>query len=213
VGTIFAKAGITEINWDSSMRFVPMGVTGAWGILLLSLIAAYVFGRELREGTDISTATLPIRREYFVVAKMVVIAVWIVGLAALAVLVDIVVVGTYMGFETFAWSYLWRAFVDTLYACVPIYLTLPVVAWLSLTRRGYLRPMVFAVVAFMLSTSMVGSKYAAYFPWSMPIAAFGVTWRPLGGELPAASWAIALAVFAVGLAGTLHAMNRAESRA
>ncbi len=210
VGDAFAAAGMTEINWSTAMRFIPMGVSGAWGVMLLSLITAYVFGRELREGTDIASATLPISRGSFVVAKLIVIAVWSVALGMLAVAAQVGVDALYLGLDGFAWSYVWRAVVDTMLAILPIYLTLPLVARLSLSRKGYLRPMLFALVMFMVSTSLVGIDAAAYFPWSMPIVAVGVTWMPLGGELSAVSWLIALAVFAIGLVAVLRKANRAE---
>ncbi|PKQ37223.1 MAG: hypothetical protein CVT59_08245 [Actinobacteria bacterium HGW-Actinobacteria-1] len=210
IGDAFAKAGITEMNWANAMKFIPMGVSGAWGIMLLSLVAAYVFGRELREGTDIATATLPIRREYVAVAKMAVIAVWTVYLSALAVIADVAVVGIYMGFDTFAWSYVGRAFVETLYACLPIFLTLPLVGWFAMSRKGYLRPMLFALVTFMVANTLVGLDAAAYVPWAMPIVGVGVTWMPTRGELGAVSWLIAAAVFIVGMAVVLRSANRAE---
>ena len=210
VGDAFAAAGLTEINWETAMRFIAMGVSGAWGIMLLSLITAYVFGRELREGTDIASATLPISRGSFVIAKMVVIAVWSVGLALLAVIAQVGVDLLYLGADGFAWEYVLRAVSDSLLAMLPIYLTLPVVAWLSLSRKGYLRPMLFALVMFMISTSLVGMDAAAYFPWSMSVAAVGVTWMPLAGELSAVSWLIATALFAIGLIAVLRKVNRAE---
>jgi ABC-type transport system involved in multi-copper enzyme maturation permease subunit len=210
MGEVFAQAGIVEINWSTAMKFIPMGVSGAWGVLLLSLVAAYVFGRELREGTDVSTATLPVRREAVVLAKMVVIAVWTVGLSLLAVLADIGVLALYLGFDGFALSYVLRAFGETVYACLPIFLTLPLIGWLSRSRKGYMRPMLFALAAFMVSSSLMGTDAAAYVPWSMPIVAVGVTWMPLRGELTAVSWAIALVVFILGMVALFHQANRVE---
>jgi ABC-type transport system involved in multi-copper enzyme maturation permease subunit len=210
---VWAQAGITEINWDAAMRFIPMGVSGAWGVMLLSLITAYVFGRELREGTDIASATLPVRREYFVIAKMVVIAVWAAALGLLAVVTQVALDVFMLGLDGFAWSYVWRALGETLAAMLPLYLTLPVVAWLSLTRKGYLRPMIFATVMFMIASSLIGLDAAAYFPWSMPIVMVGVTWMPLKGELTALSWLIAVGVFVVGALFVMRTVNRAESMA
>lgn len=210
IGDVFAQAGITEMNWATAMKFIPMGVSGAWGIMLLSLVAAYVFGRELREGTDVATATLPIRREYVIASKMTVIAAWTVYLCALAVIADVAVVALYMGFDTFAWSYVGRAFAETLYACLPIFLTLPLVGWFAMSRKGYLRPMLFALGTFMVANSLVGLDAAAYVPWAMPIVGVGVTWMPVRGELGAVSWVIAAAVFVVGMAVVLRTANRAD---
>lgn len=209
----YVIAEITVINWENAVRFIAMGVSGAWGVMLLSLITAYVFGRELRDGTDVASATLPVRREYFVIAKLIVIAVWAVALAALAVLAQVGVGAIYLGLDGFKWSYVWGAFVDTLYAMVPLYLTLPLVAWLSLRRKGYLWPMLFALVMFTLASSLIGLDFAAYFPWSMPIVLVGVTWMPLTGDLTAVSWLIAVAVFAVGLLLVFRRANRSADAA
>lgn len=205
----YYAAEITEINWDSAMKFVPMGVSGAWGIMLLSLVTAYVFGRDLREGTDVASATLPVRRELFVLAKLIVVAVWAAALAVLAVAAAVACDAVYLSLDTFEWRFVLRALLQTLYAMVPIFLTLPVVAWLSMTRKGYLRPMLFALAAFVIASGMIGLDVAAYFPWSMPIVLVGVTWMPLAGDLTAASWAIALGVFAAGLYGILRRASRA----
>ena len=114
----------------------------------------------------------------------------------------------YLGFEGFEWVYVWRAFVDTVYAMVPLYLTLPLVAWLSLRRKGYLWPMLLGLATFTIASSLIGTDLAAYVPWSMPIVLFGVTWMPLTGELTAVSWVIAFAVFAVGMLLVLRRVNR-----
>lgn len=204
----YVAANLTVINWQNAVRFIAMGVSGAWGILLLSLITAYVFGRDLREGTDISSATLPIRREAFVAAKMVVIAAWAAALGVLAVFAQVGVGLIFLGTDGFQWAYVWSALGDTLYAMLPLYLTLPVIAWLSLTRKGYLRPMLFALVMMMLANGLIGLDAAAYFPWSMPIVLAGVTWMPLTGELTAVSWLIALAVFVVGMYLVVRRVNR-----
>ncbi|MBN1192518.1 MAG: ABC transporter permease [Coriobacteriia bacterium] len=209
----FEAAGLTVLNWENAVRFIAMGVSGAWGIMVLSLITAYVFGRELREGTDVASATLPVRREAFVFAKMVVIAFWAAGLAVLAVMAQVGVGAVYLDLDGFKWSYVGRALADTLYAMLPLYLTLPVIAWLSLSRKGYLCPMLFAVVMYVLASGLIGLDAAAYFPWSMPIVLVGVTWMPLTGELTAASWAIALAVFAVGMVAVLRKVNHAAETA
>ncbi len=209
----FVAADLTVINWENAVRFIAMGVSGAWGILLLSLITAYVFGRDLREGTDISSATLPVRREAFVAAKMVVIAVWAVALGVLAVFAQVGVDLFFLGIDGFRWAYVWGALGDTLLAMLPLYLTLPLVAWLSLTRKGYLRPMLFALVMMMLANGLIGLDAAAYFPWSMPIVLAGVTWMPLTGELTAASWAIAVAVFTVGMYLVIRRVNRPAENA
>ena len=68
----------------NQLRTAVQGVSGSWGLLTFSFIAAYVFGREYKEGTEKNMLTVPIRREYSVIAKMIVVACWVFGLALFA---------------------------------------------------------------------------------------------------------------------------------
>jgi bacitracin transport system permease protein len=72
--------GAALLGWTAFMRSGAQLIAGVYGIMLFGLVAAYLFGREYVEGTANEMLTLPLRRESFIVAKMVVLAVWVLAL-------------------------------------------------------------------------------------------------------------------------------------
>lgn len=74
------------------------------GLIVASIIAVFVFGREYAESTAKNILALPVSREFFVLAKTVVVGTWFLALAAmdfccsiLAAWVPWCVVGIYSG--------------------------------------------------------------------------------------------------------------------
>jgi ABC-2 type transport system permease protein len=172
-----------------------------------------VFGREFKEGTAKTMLTLPLRREYVVLAKMVVVAVWVLGLGALSILVTM---GTAiaLGVPGFAWTHVLDSAIDTLGVVTLLYLTLPFVAWFALRGKGYLPPMLYSLAAMMVGNGLVGTPVSAYVPWNMPLHLVGASWYPVSPSgLTAGSWAIAVTVFAVGLAALMWRVDHADSAA
>ncbi len=74
----FAFGG-QSLDWPSFLTLiVEMG--GVGGLIICSIIVAYVFGREYVEGTAKNLLALPIPRSRFVLAKIVVSAAWFAAL-------------------------------------------------------------------------------------------------------------------------------------
>lgn len=189
-------------TWEAVLNGSPMYMAAWWGTLIFSMAAANLFGAEFSEGTAASMLTTPIRRDTIVTAKMIVLAAWVAALALVSV-VATVVVAVLMGAEAFSWEALWEAAGQSFQVAFMLYLTLPVVALISLFGKGYVAPMLF-------SSAMVAANIAAgfldleqWFPWTMPSTVAGGMAPPsaLVGELPPASWAILGVMFALGLAG------------
>lgn len=205
--SILALAGgLRHTDWRMFMDLAPQMMASWWAVLLFGLAASFIFGREYLEGTAKNLLTLPLRREAFMIAKLGVLAVWVLALSLVAVALQ-AVAAAILGVQGFAWAHVWRA----AWACLEIagilYLTLPVVASLAMLEMGYLPPMLFS--AFMAATAfMVGAVgWGAYFPWSMPLAAAGSAFGPLikAPVLAPISFGILGVVFAGGLsAAFLH---------
>lgn len=215
-GGSFAKAaaaGMYEPTWENFLRFIPQGIGGGIGALLFGFVAAYVFGREFKERTDSVMLVTPIRREYFVAAKLAVLFGWVTSLALLWFVLQ--TAGTALvGAERFAWAGLLAALGDSMKATLLIYLTLPFVAWVAWLRRGYLWPMVFTVVAMTLSNGFIFTEFARYYPWDMPLLVAGASWIPIPpASLVPGSWLVAVAVFALGAALLGWQVDRSDARA
>lgn len=215
VFVVAQESGPITVQWTEFFALASMTMGTWYGFLLFGLVTSFVFGREYGEGVAPSLLTVPTRREYFVLAKLVVVAAWILMLALLALLSQ-AAAATLIGLDGFTWSSLWSTTRDVLTVTLLVFLTQPLVALVAVTSRGVFAPMIFS--AFGFSAGMIGgiAGWGDWLPWAMP-AAIGGTF--LGSVLPAepggltaGSWIIAVGLFAIGLAATLLWVNRADSR-
>jgi ABC-2 type transport system permease protein len=213
-GGAFAKAvatGLYHPTWANYLHIGTQGMSGSWGVLTFGLVTAYLFGRESRERTSSAMLTLPLRREYVVLAKMVVLAVWVFGLAILSVLLTMGVVAV-LGVEGFSWSAVFKNVTDTLAVAALLYLTLPFVAWFAALGKGYLRPMLFSLAMVMVGNTLVATSLSRWFPWNMPLHLVGASWYPVPpSSLVPGSWAVAVGVFLAGLTVLLWQTDHADS--
>jgi len=136
------------------------------GVLLLAVIAAYVFGREYVEGTLKNMLALPVARAWFVLAKFVVVAVWWAVLVA-AILAESLVVGWALELPGFSAAVLGSGAGDVFLAAAVGYLLTPVVAWIATLGRGYLPPLGFAMLMLVLGNVFGATGWGRWFPWSV----------------------------------------------
>jgi len=213
-GGPFAKAvaaGLYEPSWVNVLRIGTQGMTGSWGLLAFGLVTAYLFGREYTERTVTVMHTLPVRREYVVVAKTVVLGVWVFGLGIVSVLLTMGVAAA-LGASGFAWSHVLGNVTDTLAAVAPLYLTLPFVAYFANLGRGYLPPMLFSLGLVMVGNALVETPVSPFVPWNMPLHLLGASWYPVPPTgLVAGSWLAAVCVFALGLGALMWQADHADS--
>lgn len=202
--------GFYALNWKNQLRVGVQGISGTYGVLLFSFVAAHVFGSEYKQHTSKNALTLPVRREHVVVAKLIVVATWVLGLTLLSLAlqsIGLVLLGT----PSFAWSHMWGALTDSLQVSLLLFMTLPFIAWLSVIARGYLHGMLAALAATLVGNGIATTKLSPYFPWNMPIHLVGASWMPIPTmHLTPGSWAVACAACAVGVALLMLRMDSAD---
>lgn len=195
-----AELGYYEFGWESLLRQNVQGIAGGVGILLFGFVTAYVFGRERKEGTDATLLTAPVERRLFAVAKLGVVAVWVLGLTLFWFSIQTA------GFAVlrppgFSWDLIGRSLGNCLQATAILFAMLPIVGLVALLGKpGYLKPM---IATAMLSSvgPIVSSDSARFFPPTMPVLIDGAAWMPVvSSELTVASWAIVAGTFVIGSA-------------
>ncbi len=207
------EQGVFDDTWAAGLKQEPRFIAGGLVLLIFALVTAYVFGREFKEGTAVQSLTAPLRREYLTLSKLAVIAVWLLAWTALSMLVHIIDLAILQeGFAGLAARDLWAATGDTFLAAFMLYLTLPLFAWMAVWGKGYLRPMLAAVTITGMSSAIINTEFSPYFPWNMPVHVVGASWMPIppSGLVPA-SWLVLVAVFVIGVAGTIWQLNRADT--
>ena len=197
VGLISAKAQITMgvADWPTYLEFLTLG-TAMGGILLLSLIGSWVFGREYADRTVKDLLALPTARSTIVLAKFVVIAGWSATLSAMIFPLALAV-GTAVGLPPVPAQVILQGGVTlAITAILAIAVVTPIIFFAS-AGHGYLPPVGVAILAVGLAQVFGIIGYGEYFPWAIP----GVYAQV--GSLGTISYVIVLLTSVAGIAATL----------
>ena len=178
-------------------------------MLLLSFVVAYVFGREYTEGTAKNLLALPVGRHWFVLAKLVVAAVWW-ALLVVAVLAESFALVAALGLPGFSTTLAVTAVHDALLAAAIAYLLVPVVAWIAMLGRGYLPPLGFALAILALGNVFSHTGWATWFPWSIVPLYIGAIGQPVT-TIASSSVAVLALTFLAGIAATIAQLRWSDN--
>jgi ABC-2 type transport system permease protein len=210
LGLLGAKANLAGIQatWPFFVYMLTL-VVGVGGMLLLSFIVAYIFGREYAEGTAKNMLALPVGRHWFVVAKFAVAAVWWFALT-IAVLAEAFAIGLLLGLPGFSATLAAEAVRNALLAAGIAFLLVPIVAWITTLGRGYMPPLAFALVMLGLGNLFGHTGWAQWFPWSIVPLLIGSVGKPASG-LPPGSFVVVAFTFVAGIAATIAQLRYADN--
>jgi len=202
LGLLGTKANLAGLDatWPSYFSMLNLAI-GIGGLLLLSFIAAYVFGREYSEGTAKNMLALPVGRHWFVLAKLVVAAVWWFLLVA-TVFVEAILVGAALRLPEYSPGLLAESVRNIFTVACIAYLLVPVVAWIAALGRGYMPPLAFTMIMLALGNLFSKTGWASWFPWSIVPLLIGMVGQPVR-DLPPGSYAVAAFTFAAGVTATI----------
>jgi ABC-2 type transport system permease protein len=210
LGLLGTKANLSGLaaTWPSFASMLTL-IVGVGGMLLLSFIVAYLFGREYAEGTAKNLLALPVRRYWFVLAKLVVAAAWWLVLV-IAVLAEAFVIGTLLGLPGFSAQLAVAAVRNAILAAAISYLVVPVVAWVTVAGRGYMPPIAFSIAMLGLGNLFSKTGWSVWFPWSIVPALIGMVGTPVQA-LPAGSYVVLAFTFVGGVAATIAQLRYADN--
>jgi len=209
LGLVGAKANLSGLEATGPAYLSTLTIVfGVGGMLLLPFIVAYLFGREYVEVTAKNMLALPVARHWFVIAKLVVAAVWWFALVAV-VLAEALLIGLALGLPGFSGPVVAAAVGNSLLAAAISYLLVPVVAWVTVAGRGYMGPIAFAIAGMALGNVFGKTGWAEWFPWSIVPLMIGMVGQPQ--TLPAGSfWVLAL-TFAAGIGATIAQLRWSDN--
>jgi len=210
LGLLGTKANLSGLaaTWPAYFSMLAL-VVGMAGMLILSFIVAYVFGREYTDGTAKNLLALPVGRHWFVLAKLVVVAVWWLALVA-AVLAETLVIGLALALPGFSAGLALSGARNALLAAALAFLLAPAVAWITTLGRGYLPPLGFAVAMLALGNMFAKTGWAPWFPWSIIPLSIGMVGQPVQ-TLPVGSFVVVALTFAAGIVATIVQLRYADN--
>jgi len=199
IGLLGQKAqfafGGQSLDWPTFLTFIVM-MGGIGGLIMCSVIVAYVFGREYTEGTAKNMLALPIARSRFVFAKIIVSAVWI-AILTLWIIAETYLVGSLLGITGLTTA-LFLASAEKLLVLALMSLCCAVlVAWVAVETRGYFAPLGFSILTLVLATVFGHTGWGPWAPWSI----VGLYSGAMGPET-ALGWGSFVVIAATFLLGT-----------
>lgn len=208
MGLISMKAQLAGgvADWPSHYGMLKMG-TGIAGLILFSIIVAWVFGREFTDRTVKDLLALPTTRGTIVAAKFLLIFLWTLAVTLLifaagygiGLLVDIPGLSSELTLASFQ---------STNLIGVLTFMLMPPVALIASAGRGYLPPLGWAFLSMALAQIAAVMGWGDWFPWAVPslLSEFSGSVEPL--ELH--SYLVVALVFVPGTIATFLWWQRAD---
>ncbi len=174
LGIISMKAQIVagSADWPTFLNILAQAIA-IGGIILFSLIASWVFGREYADHTLSDLLALPTPRSAVVLAKLILIMLWS---AALALFIYLVGLGVAMliTLPSVSAELFWQGTSSIAVSSFLTILLVPPIAFFASAGRGYLPPMGAAILFVLLAQVIAAAGWGDYFPWSIPALYAGV---------------------------------------
>ncbi len=168
MGLISAKAQLTAgtAEWSTFFNMLSQA-TAIGGMMLFSIITAWVFGREFADRTAKELLALPTSRETIVAAKFLLVALWTFALTIFIYLIGLLV-GNNVDIPGWSQELFESATMDILGASILTIALLPYVAFVASIGRGYMPAFGWAVLVVVLAQIAAATGWGDWFPWSIP---------------------------------------------
>jgi ABC-2 type transport system permease protein len=194
-----AQLAMSTAEWVTFFSVLTQAIA-IGGVIVFSIVTAWVFGREFSDHTAKDLMALPVSREKIVVAKLIVISVW-----GFLVAIWVYLVGLFIGFlvDIPGWTaqLAWQSFIDVLATATMTLLLMTPVAFIASMGRGYLPPLGWAVLTIFFSQIVAATGWGDWFPWSVPALFSGVV-GPRSEQLGTHSYVLVILAGIIGLVAT-----------
>ena len=209
MGLISAKAKmlVGVADWPAYFGILLQGSAAA-GAVIFALIASWVFGGEFSNRTAKELLALPTSRATIVSAKIVLLALWDLGLALLLFVIGLVV-GSLLDIPGWSVQLELASLGSLLLIAFLTFMLMPLVALLASAGRGYMPPMGWAFFTLALAQIAAVLGWGDWVPWSVPALLSGAAGAD-AAQLGLHSYVVVLLAFVAGVAATLLWWQRAD---
>ena len=194
--SVKAQLAMSTAEWATFFGVLTQAVA-VGGVIVFSIVTAWVFGREFSDHTAKDLMALPTSREKIVAAKLIVISAW-----GFATSVWIYLIGLLVGkiVELPGWTsqLAWQSFSDVFATAAMTLLLMTPVAFIASMGRGFLPPLGWAVLTIFFSQIIAATGWGDWFPWSVPALFSGVV-GPRSEQLGIHSYLLVILAGLIGL--------------
>jgi ABC-2 type transport system permease protein len=197
--SVKAQLAMSTADWPTFFNVLTQAIA-VGGVMVFSIVTAWMFGREFSDHTVKDLLATPTSREKIVTAKMIVTSAW-----ALITSIWIYLFGLFIGslVDIPGWTneLALGSFGDVLITAGMTLLLMTPVAFIGSLGRGYLPPLGWAVLSIFFSQIIAAVGWGDWFPWSVPALYSGVV-GPRSEQLGMHSYILVIVTGIIGLAAT-----------
>ena len=202
-----AQLTISSADWPTFFGVLTQAIA-IGGVIVFSIVTAWIFGREFSDHTAKDLMALPTSRETIVAAKLIVLAGW-VFLTCLWIYLVGLFTGSLVDIPGWTNALAVQAFRDVLVTAGMVLLLMAPVAFIASMGRGYLLPLGWTVLAIFFSQIVAATGWGDWFPWSVP-ALYGGIVGPRAEQLGLHSYLLVILAGLAGLAATFWWWRNAD---
>ncbi|WP_422486851.1 ABC transporter permease [Gudongella sp. DL1XJH-153] len=217
VAPIMVFAGLIKVKITEPEKVITywemLGQTNLYmlllfGIIVYGVIAAYLFSREYSENTLKSILTVPVSKEAFLVAKFLMLFVWmlILTMVAWASTLGLSIVGNA---AEFSGAVIMQSLKEYFLGVLLLYLTMSPFVFITLWQKNLVTPIISVATVVLGNVALANEDLAVLFPWSAPyLIASGVI-KELSYSIEAAL-VIVFVVFFIGIVASFVYFKRQD---
>ena len=194
-----AQLAISTAEWATFFSVLSQAIA-IGGVIVFSIVTAWVFGREYSDHTAKDLMALPASREKIVTAKLLIISAWVFAVSIWVYLAGLLI-GYLVDIPGWTGQLAWQSFLDVLATAAMTLLLMTPVAFIASMGRGYLPPLGWAVLTIFFSQIVAATGWGDWFPWSVPALFSGVV-GPRSEQLGIHSYVLVLLAGILGLVAT-----------
>lgn len=209
MGLISTKAQLMAgtADWPAFFSMLTQG-SAIGGMILFSIVAIWVFGREFSDHTVKELLALPTSREATVTAKFIVVAVWALAITLIIFLFGLIV-GALIAIPGWSTEVLGSAFVGVVGSALLNMALLPYAALLASMGRGYMPPFGWTFLMVALAQIAIVTGWGDWFPWAVA-GLFSGAAGPRSELLGTHGYVIVVIASIIGVAATFYWWRTAD---
>lgn len=181
--------------YDNSLIYIMLLI----GMMVYTVIVAYLFSREYTEKTLKSILPIPVSKKSLAISKFFILFLWITVLTIFTWASMLGLAAIYhgvFGMSEFQLSVAWIWLVKMLFGGILMFLTISPFAFLAEKTKGLVVPMIAASVIVMGSAALSNQDIGALYPWT-------ATFFMVKGRLAGTGYPIWLAISSIALTSIL----------
>jgi len=136
-----------------------------FGMIVYTLIGAYLFSREYTENTLKTILTVPVSKTVFIAAKFLMLLIWILGLTAVSWFCTLffAVIGKVADFSM---TIIIKTIYEYFFGAILVYLVILPFIFIAIKTKNLVTPIIVVTAVAMGSAAVINEPEAALYPWA-----------------------------------------------